>query len=80
MLSSVIQQIAVALRFYATGSFQQVAGDACGGMHKATVSRIVKRVITHIASLARTQIHMPVTEEERRIMKFDFAAIARFPE
>lgn len=44
-------QLQVALRFYATGSFQQVSGDLVG-LSQPTISRIVKRVSISIAKLS----------------------------
>ncbi|KAF0704107.1 putative nuclease HARBI1 [Aphis craccivora] len=43
-------QILIALRYYATGTFQAVLGDHIH-VHKATVCRIVKRVSLQIAQL-----------------------------
>lgn len=65
-----VQQILIALRFYATGTFQQVVGDCFGGIHKATISRVVKRV---------TQLEytiMPTTVAKRTETKTRFYAIA----
>ena len=53
-----MDQLLLILRFYATGAFQQVLGDTIN-VHKSTVSRIVHRVTTNIASLARRYINMP---------------------
>lgn len=74
-----IQQILIALRFYATGTFQQVVGDCFGGIHKATISRVVKRVTDKIASLKPEYIRMPTTMAERAETKARFYAIAHFP-
>ena len=45
-----LQQLLIALRFYATGCFQLVDGDLFG-VHKSTVCRIVRRVSKAIARL-----------------------------
>ena len=42
-------QVLVALRFLASGSFLEVVGDTVGGIPKCTVSRIVSRVSTALA-------------------------------
>ena len=42
-----INQIFCALRYYATGFYQSVAGDSFG-VHRSTVSRIIARVISAI--------------------------------
>lgn len=40
---TVYKIVLVTMRFYATGAFQQVNGDMLG-LHKSTVSRIVKNI------------------------------------
>jgi len=46
-----MNQLLLALRFYATGSFQMLIGDTIG-MHKTTVCRILHKVTAAIASLS----------------------------
>ncbi|KAJ8911563.1 hypothetical protein NQ315_007944 [Exocentrus adspersus] len=47
---SIMEQILISLRFYATGSFQILIGDDCN-IHKTTVCRVVKKVTREIARL-----------------------------
>ncbi|XP_031327365.1 putative nuclease HARBI1 [Photinus pyralis] len=75
---SPLQQLLVALRFYACGSFQIVAGDF-GGLHRTTSGQIIRRVSRAIAELSPVYIKMPDTVEEMAIIKQGFYAIARFP-
>lgn len=75
---SVLEQLLIALRFYATGTFQIVVGDDIN-VHKTTVSRVVYKVSKAIAKLARTYITMPTTSRELREVKAEFYCLARFP-
>ncbi|KAM7297958.1 putative nuclease HARBI1 [Ixodes scapularis] len=75
---SPINQLLVALRFYATGTFQVVLGDLWG-VHKSTVCRVVKRVTHAIAALARDFISFPTTEAERRTVSEGFYSMQGFP-
>lgn len=68
----------LALRFYATGSMQQVLGDIAG-VHKSTVCKCILKVSIAIASLARLYIHMPQTAEELNQTSYQFYNIAQFP-
>lgn len=65
------------LRFFATGSYQQVVGDL-SGISVASVSRIVKRVSHAIASLKPIYVRMPSGPVTREA-KLEFSEIARFP-
>lgn len=71
-------QILIALRFYATGAFQQLVGDHIK-VGKSTVCRVIKRVTDQIASLSQRHILMPRTDEEITIVKSNFYAICGFP-
>lgn len=71
-------QLLLALRFYATGSFLNVAGDFCG-VHKSTASKTLKRVSAALAGLRARYIKMPASEEELRECRQKFYNIARFP-
>ncbi|CAN7950423.1 unnamed protein product, partial [Ixodes hexagonus] len=75
---SPMNQVLVALRFYATGTFQVVLGDLWG-VHKSTVCRAIKRVTIAIASLAREFVTFPTTEAERREVWQGFYAMQGFP-
>ncbi|XP_023312753.1 putative nuclease HARBI1 [Anoplophora glabripennis] len=72
-----IQQLLIALRFYATGSFQTVMGDV-HGISKATVCRCVKKVSEAIASLRESYIEFPQNEELGTVAK-KFFELGRFP-
>lgn len=73
---SVLEQIFITLRFYATGTFQVVIGDDIN-VHKTTVSRVVYKVSKEIAKLARSYIRMPNSEDLREV-KTQFFNIAGF--
>ncbi|XP_061193223.1 putative nuclease HARBI1 [Saccostrea echinata] len=75
---SVEQQILMALRFYASGSFLQVIGDTIG-FEKSTVSKTVKDVTNAIADKAGQFIKWPVTQSARATIKTAFYQQARFP-
>lgn len=66
------------MRFYATGSFLNVARDFIG-VSKATASKTVRRVSVALANLRGQYIKMPRTLDEIREMKQKFFDIARFP-
>ncbi|XP_063913284.1 putative nuclease HARBI1 [Zophobas morio] len=67
----------VTLRFLATGSFLQVAGDFIG-ISKATASQIIHKVSRAIATLI-VFIKMPATEDDFQRNSHLFHKIARFP-
>jgi hypothetical protein len=73
-----ILQLLIALRFFATGSFQIVISDLAG-VHKSTVCRAVHRVARAIASLRSQYIKFPQSDEERMQTMREFYAIAQFP-
>jgi len=62
---SPMNQLLIALRFYATGSFQLVIGDTFA-VDNATVCRTLKRVTEAIAGLSNKYVKLPETVEERR--------------
>ena len=55
---SAIEQVLVALRFFATGSFQVVIADVLN-IHKFTVSRAIHRVAAALTARASAWIHLP---------------------
>jgi hypothetical protein len=67
-----------ALRFYASGSFLINVGEL-SGLHKSTVSKIVKQVSESIARLSPNFIKMATNEEEVAKVKRDFFLKAKFP-
>ena len=70
-------QLLIALRFYATGSFQAVVGDTVN-VSKATVCRVVDKVTCEIALLRSKYVRMP-TAQERPSVAAQFFEIAGFP-
>ena len=56
-------QFLTALRFYATGAFQELVGDS-QGIHKSTVSRIISRVSSVLAKKLPKYVQFPVDDEE----------------
>lgn len=73
-----ILQLLIALRFYATGSFQLIISDLAGVV-KATVCRTVHKVSTIIAGLRSQYIKFPPSDAERMETMKEFYAIAQFP-
>lgn len=73
-----ILQLLIALRFYATGSFQLVVADLAG-VHKSTVCRTVHRVSRAIAGLRSQYVKFARTDEERMQTMREFYAISQFP-
>jgi hypothetical protein len=68
----------VALRFFATESFQAVLGDV-HNVSRQCVSYVLKDVIECIVGIANTHIYMPTSEGELGNIKGGFYEIARFP-
>ena len=56
------EQVLVALRFFASGSFLEVVGDTVGGIPKCTISRIVSRVSTALVRKQHEFIRWPSTD------------------
>jgi len=71
-------QLLLALRYYATGSFQIVISDLAG-VHNATVCRAVHRVSRAIAGQRSNYVKFPRSEEERMQTMREFYSIAQFP-
>ena len=72
------QQLLIALRFFASGSFLQVIGDT-HGYDKATVSRIVRKVSLALANKHEQWIQFPTTMEEKNTIREGMYNIAGFP-
>ena len=72
---SVTTQILVALRFYATGSMQRVAGDL-HGISQSAISLAASKLLTHNAS---TYIEFPTDYATQRNNIDDFYKTAAFP-
>jgi len=60
-----MNQLLIALRFYATGTHQLVVGDTFS-VSKATICRAVHKVTAAIASLRPKYVKFPTTNQERR--------------
>ena len=71
------QQVLMALRFFATGSFLQVIGDTFG-VHKSTVSRVMRAVSLALNRRFSQFIKWP-TNDEVDIIKNNFFLQAGFP-
>ncbi|CAH2099346.1 unnamed protein product [Euphydryas editha] len=70
-------QLLVTLRFYATGTFQQLLGDTIQA-DKSTICRIIQKVTLELCKLAETFIKMPSDEEFRNVVE-NFYELAGFP-
>jgi nuclease HARBI1 len=73
-----MNQLLVALRFYATGTFQLVVGDTFS-INKATVCRTVHRVTKAIASLREKYVKFPTTAAEQHDIMQIFYGRSRLP-
>lgn len=73
-----MQQLLIALRFYATGSMLTVVGDF-GGVSKTTACNIIAKVTESIAALRRMFIYIPSDVDSMREIQQGFYNIARFP-
>lgn len=71
------QQVLIALRFFATGSFLQVIGDTFG-VDKSTVSRVVRDVSLALNRMQHRFIKWP-SNEEVNLIKNNFFLQAGFP-
>ena len=60
---SVLQQVLIALRFYASGSFLQIIGDTIG-VEKSTVSRVVTSVSWVLVAKQQQYIKWPKDQQE----------------
>ena len=70
-------QVLIALRFYATGCLQIVAGDTVN-VDKSTVSRTIHRVTEAICDKAREYIKLP-SQAEGNVQKRRFSNMGRRP-
>ncbi|XP_013381198.1 putative nuclease HARBI1 [Lingula anatina] len=76
---SVREQLLIALRFFASGSFLQVVGDTVGPS-KSTVSRVVRKVALALCEHQADFIKFPVTPQASAGMSDGFfLRIAGFP-
>lgn len=72
-----VTQLLITLRFYATGSFQEVLADHIN-INKSTVCRIIPKITEKIASRAREFIRMPRAAEIATKVG-EFYSIVQFP-
>ena len=70
-------QVLTALRFYATGSFQEVCGEVIG-IHQSTVSRTITRVTEALLKHVAEYVHLP-TQEEAEGTKLQYFRRNGFP-
>ncbi|GBL85681.1 Putative nuclease HARBI1 [Araneus ventricosus] len=75
---SAVEQVLIALRFYAVASMQLAIADIFE-VSQPTVSRVVHRVSEAIASLLPAYIYLPVNKEECKEVSKKFFDIAGFP-
>ena len=73
MAISAENQFLIALRFYATGAFQELF-DNHQGIHKSTVSRLICRVSSELAKNLRKYVKFPVDAKKLKQTKERFYA------
>ncbi|XP_050726940.1 putative nuclease HARBI1 [Eriocheir sinensis] len=71
-------QVLVALRFYASGKFQNVVGDAAG-ISQSSISRVIKGVTEALFNKAIRDIKMPQDQQALMQTKQGFYALHGFP-
>lgn len=71
------QQVLIALRFFATGSFLQIVGDSLG-VDKSTVSRVVTDVTEALVQLRHDFISWP-NEDVKMEIRRGFFSLGGFP-
>ena len=75
---SAIKQVLITLRFLATGDLQ-VTGDTFAGLHKSTVSRVVRSVCLALARKLNQFVKYPESREVKDQVKQGFYERAGFP-
>ncbi|MBN3299679.1 HARB1 nuclease, partial [Amia calva] len=68
----------MALRFYACGAFYQVIGDSLC-FHKSTISFLVHRLSSALASLVRQFVYFPNNPEHNKRIKHKFFDLGKMP-
>jgi hypothetical protein len=68
----------MSVRFYATGSFQNLIGDMVN-VHKSTACRAIRRVSLALVRTMEEHIYFPVTNQDTIRTKQDFLHMANFP-
>ena len=74
----VSMQILIALRFFASGSFQNVIGDTAGVM-QSSVSKCITQVTDILSEKARTDIKMPTDMIDIHNTMRQFHSLSGFP-
>lgn len=72
------EQLAIALRFYASGSFQMIIGDVCG-VSQASCCRVIQEVTESICRRKRHFIKFPLSSDDRRAVMVGFHNIQGCP-
>ncbi|XP_044165252.1 putative nuclease HARBI1 [Acropora millepora] len=75
---SALQQVLIALRFYASGSFLQVIGDTIG-VDKSTGSRVVTNVSLALVAKQQQYIKWPKDQQDFGKSKNSFYQRGKFP-
>jgi hypothetical protein len=70
-----VQQLSLALRYYATGDFQATAGDILG-IHQSTVSKYMPELTNAIASLSTEVIRFPSSSVKTNSYFKDYCGIS----
>lgn len=73
-----MNQLLIALRFYATGTFQLVVGDTFT-VHKSTVCRILHKVTAAICRLRPKYVRFPASIQERHNIMNQFYSASGLP-
>jgi len=73
-----LNQLLIALRFYATGSFQIVVSDLFK-VDKSTVCRCLQRVTSAIAELRDKYVKFPDNSQKRKSMMQQFHCLSQLP-
>ena len=63
-----VQQVPIALRYFASGSFLQAVGDTMG-VDKGTVSRCIQRVSHALAAKTNQFIKWPSDQRKKKLSK-----------
>ncbi len=71
-------QVLVALRFFASGSFQNVTGDVVN-ISQSSVSRIVNSICDLLCKMSKNYIKFPTETNEINQLKLKFQSISGFP-
>ncbi|KAJ8046569.1 Protein ALP1-like [Holothuria leucospilota] len=70
-------QVATSLRFFASGTFQNVLGDSCG-LSQPTMSRIINSFTESLVRRVNEFVYLPAGREKRKTIA-EFAAVSNFP-